>query len=324
MLRSPDLRGYPLNSDATARCSCLLVLWLFTGTISGAAAAETGRSFDIGTPGDEAILGTGIYQREGPNAKSKHSFYRTNSFRWFGNLWTLKLPVTPHRHNEVILRAKLHRSLRLRVGDRYEIILSGMGDSGYEYSVILSADVVGANSIVELQGETVPPVPPSANSRDKRELALAVDWVRIRVLDQLPAGGLALQQLPTAKEPDLPLPFRLRGTEARPLYTDIESYVLQARQMRCNVMTIGPMNGQHYTAFSTTKGTPYRDMHPEFIPRQISALHEHGIAAIGWLPFNVQDLRKPEDCQAARQHPEWRMEFIDWRLCVQVLSGSLP
>ncbi len=53
-------------------------------------------------------------------------------------------------------------------------------------------------------------------------------------------------------------------------------------------------------------------MEPDFIPRQIAALHEWGIAAIGWLPFNVQDTRAVEDCQAARKFPDWTMKFIDW------------
>jgi hypothetical protein len=110
---------------------------------------------------------------------------------------------------------------------------------------------------------------------------------------------------------DPPLNRRLRGTESRPLVTDVEAYVADAVRMDCNVMTIGPMNGQHFTAFPTRNGTPYPKMQPDFIPRQVRALHQHDIAAIGWLPFNVQDLKSPDQCQAAAKHPEWRMEYVE-------------
>jgi hypothetical protein len=104
----------------------------------------------------------------------------------------------------------------------------------------------------------------------------------------------------------------LRGTESRPLFTDIDAYVREARLMRCNVMTIGPMNGQHWTAFPTEHGVPHPQMQPDFIPRQVGELHRWGIAAIGWLPFNVQDLRRAEDCQVAAKYPQWRMQYLDW------------
>ena len=111
---------------------------------------------------------------------------------------------------------------------------------------------------------------------------------------------------------DPPLHYRLRGTESRPLFTDVEAYVKDAVRMRCNVMTIGPMNGRHFTAFATKAGVPYSDMHPDFIPRLVKSLHEQNIAAIGWLPFNVQDLKTAEECEAAKKYPQWRMEYLEW------------
>ncbi|MBI5686639.1 MAG: beta-galactosidase trimerization domain-containing protein [Verrucomicrobia bacterium] len=280
----------------------LPVIMLLCATAFAVQGADE-RFIDIGSPGDEAAIGTGIYQREGPNPKSKAAFYRQCSFRWFSNSWMLKLPVFPNRHNEIVLRAKLGRNVRLRV-DGFETMLRP--GEPYEKSFAIPAAIIGKRDQIELRGEAIPRLVPDA--RDRRELVMTVDWVRVRPVDELPK---VLSPL-AGKEPDLPLPFRLRGTEARPLVADVEGYVLEARLMRCNAMTIGPMNGQHFTAFPTRHGTPTPAMQPDFIRNQIRALHEHGIAAIGWLPFNVQDLRRADQCEAAKRHPEWRMEYIAW------------
>ncbi|MGH9510088.1 MAG: alpha-amylase family protein, partial [Terriglobales bacterium] len=120
---------------------------------------------------------------------------------------------------------------------------------------------------------------------------------------------------------DPPLNYRLRGTELRPDFgytkdverlTDVDKYVADAVRLRCNVMTIGPMDGKHFTAFPAKYGTPYPGIQPDYVPRLVRALHDRNIGVIGWLPFNVQDLSKPEQSQALRKHPELSMEYIPW------------
>jgi len=267
---------------------------------------------NLGLEGDERAVGEGIYQREGPWGWSKDPMGRWVSFRWFSSHWTLTVPVFPGRHNEVRLRAKAGRSERVTVSDGLQAFLFPSADPRNEYRIYVPAEVVKDRDRIELRGEAVPPYKPAEDARDKRELVMMADWVRVRPLDKLPEGAMEAQTMPETKEPDLALPYRLRGTEARPLFTDVEAYVTEARLTRCNVMTIGPMNGQHFTAFPTRYGTPAGNMQPDFLSRQIEALHEQGIAAIGWLPFNVQDLRSADQCQAAAKHPEWRMEFMPW------------
>ena len=285
-------------------------LALHVGATESRDAAE--RVFDIGAPGDEAVIGRGVYGREGPNPQAKHAFYRENTFRWFSGTWTLKLPVVPGRPHAITIRAKFQRTMRLTVGDNTTFLVEGLGDRQYGYTFYLPAATIGDRTEIEVQGACVPAYASPQDGRDRRELVMAVDEIRVRALDRLSEDAWAAQLLPSEPEPDLPLPFRLRGTESRPLFTDVESYVLQARQMRCNVMTIGPMNGCHYAAFASEKATPWRDMHPDFIPELIRGLHAHGIAAIGWLPFNVQDIHHAVDCQAARRHPEWQMRYLRW------------
>jgi hypothetical protein len=281
-------------------------------TATGPVQWPEERFINIGTEGDEDAIIEGAYQREGYNPSSRSPFYRWCNFRWFGNEWAMSLPVYANRNNEVVFRGQSSRMLRMSVPGIIEDVYLPPRPANNEYRIVLTAGAMGDRETIELRGAAIPPVVLADDSRDKRELVITIDWFRVRPLEEADESIMALQQLPDTREPDLPLPFRLRGSEIRPLVTDVESYVLQARMMRNNVMTIGPMNGQHWTAFETKDGIPAQNMQPDFIPRQIAALHEWGIAAIGWLPFNVQDTRKVEDCQAARKYPDWTMKFIEW------------
>lgn len=266
---------------------------------------------NIGVEGDEAVIIGGAHQREGYNPASRDAFFRWCSFRWFGNEWSVRVPVFAGRHNEITVRARPVRTVRLDIPG----VLEGMfvmPGGGFQHRILLPADRLGERESIEIHGASVPPHVPGPDARDRRPLGVAIDWLRVRPIDEIPEDIMALQQLPEEREPDLPLPHRLRGTEMRPLVGDVDSYVMQARLMRCNVMTIGPMNGRHFTAFETRDGIAHPDMRPDYIPNLIEALHEWGIAAIGWLPFNVQDLRSADQCEAANKYPQWRMEYIEW------------
>ena len=275
-------------------------------------AAKGAQHFiNLGLPGDDRWVGQGIYHREGPSAHAKDLLARYVSFRWFSDNWVLTIPVFPHRHNEVVIRGRSRQPLRVTGASGFSAMLLTASGPGYENRFVIPAEHIGAAETFELHGSTITSLEVKAGQSDRRRLVMLTDWVCVRPVDELPADQIAVQSMPTGKEPSLPLSARLRGTEMRPLYTEIAPYVFQARLMRCNVMTIGPMNGQHFTAFPTKYGTVYPKMQPDFIPSQVEALHEQGIAAIGWLPFNVQDLRRPDQCQAANKHPEWRMQYVD-------------
>ena len=282
------------------------------GAVAPGAAPEPHCLVDIGVEGDERAIVEGIYQREGVNSRSRDPFYRSCTFRWFANTWVLDLPVVPDAANLVTFRVKTGRMMDLDLDGQRRTFAFPASPPSYQTRFLIPKAVVGRRDSVRIRGSAVPPYRPSPGTKDGRELAMAVDWIRVERVGEMEQETMAAYGLPAGKEGDLPLPFRLRGTEARPLITDIDSYVLHARLMRCNAMTIGPMNGWHFTAFETRHGTPTPGMQPDFIPGQIQALHEHGIAAIGWLPFNVQDLRKADQCEAANRHPEWRMQYLDW------------
>lgn len=279
-----------------------------TGPVSGPEE----HFINIGAEGDEQAIVSGAYNREGYNERSQSPFYRWCNFRWFGNEWAVRLPVFPNRHNEITMRALPSRMLEVSSPGVLEPTYLMRGAPAHEHAIVIPAEEIGDREQIELRGRAVTPITRGPEARDARELVVTIDWFRIRPIEEVYTPMTGMPPPLEEPEPALPLPHRLRGAEVRPLNTDVASYVHQARIMRCNVMTIGPMNGRHYTAFETEDGIPYPEMRPDFIPEQISALHEWGIAAIGWLPFNVQDLREPEQCMAAQKYPQWTMKYIDW------------
>jgi hypothetical protein len=112
------------------------------------------------------------------------------------------------------------------------------------------------------------------------------------------------------KEPDLPLQDRLRGVEARPVKSVIETYVAILQHQLCNVVTIGPMNGQCFANYASETVPHSPGMDPNWIPGVTKACHDRGIAVIAWLPFNIQDVRKAEDYQPTKRFPQWAMQYI--------------
>jgi len=277
--------------------------------LPNAAPPEQVKRVNVGADGDEDYLVSGFYQREGFNQRSGHPFYSFATFRWFGNAWVVKLPVWPGTDNEVRMRLD-GRPMILRIGDGPEQMLPAA--RRYISTFYIPASQIQGDT-VEVHGRAIAPV--AKRESDARELVATVDDFEIRpvaAMPELPEGMSSMFEIPDEPEVDRPLTDRLRGLESRPLNTDVDAYVTEARLMRCNVATIGPMNGRHFTAFATKDGIPTEGMDPTFIPRQITALHQHGIAAIGWLPFNVQDLRAPDQCEAAKKYPDYTMKYIDW------------
>lgn len=277
--------------------------------LPNAPAPEQVKRVNIGVAGDEAFLLSGFYQPEGFNQRSGHPFYSFATFRWCGNAWSVKLPVWPGTDNEVRMRLD-GRPMLIRIGDGPEQMLPN--PRRYVSTFYIPKGRITSET-VEVHGRAIAPV--GQREGDARELVATVDDFEIRPvtrMPEIPAGVDSMFEIPDEPEADRPLADRLRGLEARPLNTDVDAYVTAARLMRCNVATIGPMNGRHFTAFATKDGIPTDGMDPTFIPRQIAALHQHGIAAIGWLPFNVQDLRAPDQCEAAKKYPAYTMKYIDW------------
>ncbi len=278
---------------------------LLAGTLP-AAAQE--RFIDVGAPGDEAFVGEGLYNREGPYDWSKLAFARENSFRWMSNDWTLRLPVFPRRHNAITFRLRLSRRVELSIPRTdWKAQLLGVSDYRLEQTVGVPREVVGDKTELVLQGHTLKPVAPGG--RDKRTLVAMLDWIKVRVVDNLPP---ATEVTMVHHEPDYPLQNRLRGVEARPSSADIDAFVTILRDQRANVVTIGPMNGQWIANYPSKYAPRAKNMDPEWIPGVIKACHEAGIDVIGWLPFNCQDLRKVEQLEAAKKYPQWTMKFIEY------------
>ncbi len=273
------------------------------------AETETDRKVvDVGHEGDEDYIRDGFYPREGPHAGARISFFRENTFRWSQNRWTFELPVFPSEDNRVRLSARFSGELILKTDNNWALIIEGFGDRLTEYEFVLPAEAVGQSASVVLEGALMSPFRP-ADSR--RETAFALASAAISPTS-VKAGDIVASRLTEGPEEDLPLPFRLSGVEHRPPFIDVEAYADRARLYRTNVSYIGPMDGPHRTNFPTEYGFPRADLDPDYIPEKIAALHRHGMAVIGWVPFTVQTLQRIEDYQPALKYPQWTMEFIEW------------
>ncbi len=280
------------------------------GVVSGVCMAFAADEYfiDVGKQGDEEYLVEGVYQREGHNPKSRAAFYRENDFRWFANQFTLKLPVFPDRHNLIEVRFYGQRSILFESETGWQGEIHGLGTYRYEYTLAIPKKFIGKRTELTVTGQMQPPAVPT--TRDKRELGVTVDWIRVSPVDELPAPAPGVDHA-VNKEPDLPLPDRLRGVEARPLTAHIPSYGSVMREEMVNVVTMGTMNGQGWALFPSEYGIVHERMDPKWVPGVIDELHKSGIAAISWMVFNVQDVRKIEDFQPALKYPEYTMKFIE-------------
>ena len=276
---------------------------------SGALSQPVEEHFiDIGHEGDEDYIIEGVYAPEGPNAKSRAEFYRQNTFRWFSNSFKIKLPVFPETHNLVTLRFFGSRSILLTSDTGWSGAVHGLGTYRYEYSIGIPRQFIGSRREIVLTGRMQPPARPTA--RDPRQLGVTIDWIRVKPVDELPPDSQG-DDYTMNNEPDLPIPDRLRGVEARPLTAHIPSYGRIMREEMVNVVTMGTMNGQGWAFFPSEQGIVHESMDPEWVPGVIEELHKSGIAAISWMVFNVQDVRDIEDFQPARKYPQYKMQFIE-------------
>ncbi len=290
----------------------MAILSLIVLVTSGRGKAQEQTSqphlIDLGSPADEPHIGEGFYGREGPNPNSRSAFFRTRTFRWAANRFVLKdVPVFPGVDNVLRMRALSSRRLELSVGD-WKTRTGGLGDFTWDYALVLPAEVLGNERTVTLVFTALDPVQPG--QRDKRLLCAAVDEISVRPLRPGESVQLLAEVSTVEREADRPLQDRLRGIEWRPTKAEVETYVSILQHQLCNVVTLGLMNGAGWANYPSQYAPHAKGMDPEWLPGAVKACHERGIAVIGWLPFNTQDLRDAEDLQPAKQFPGWTMKFI--------------
>lgn len=292
--------------------------WITLAAVAGllTCVAEAGRGaagdeyvIDIGSESDGPYIGEGLYQREGPNPKSRAQFFRQHSFRWASNDFVLRdLPVFPKVANVLHLRARIRGRVELSAGE-WKTLVPGVLDYTWDYVLVIPKATIGDSTRITIRAKALDRVTPGTT--DKRTLFAAIDSVRIRLLKP----GEIVEEFPgrphMEKEPDLPLQDRLRGVEARPVKSIIETYVAILQHQLCNVVTIGPMNGHGFANYASKTVPPSPGMDPNWIPGVIKACHDRGIAVIAWLPFNIQDVRRAEDYQPAKCFPQWTMKYIE-------------
>ena len=140
---------------------------------------------DIGEPGDERFLRRGFYSREGPVLHSKSEWFRTRTFRWAQSAFTVNLKTFPEQDNRVTLCWKAgNRKFRIRAGT-FEEIVGGASDNTANIEWTLPAKVVGNRSVLAVSFEAINPHRPAPGRKDRRELAAAVDWIRVEATEEL-------------------------------------------------------------------------------------------------------------------------------------------
>ena len=269
------------------------------------AQSVTPRVIDIGAAGDEAFIGEGFYNREGPNPKSRMPIAAKNNFRWAGNAFSLNLPVFPNAHNEITLHACFSGGMRLTVGGNWEKRIFGRGEG--EYVIVIPREVIGVQTQLTLKGQALRPRQPSG--KDTRTLFAIIERVTIRPVAELPKEPQKEDLMAACK--DIPTLDRLRGIERRPADDDVETFVEQLQNERADVVTIGAMFGTGQVFFPSRYATPYPRMNPGWLPDVTKALREKGFKILCWSVFNVQDIRRVEDFVPAKMFPQWQMQYIE-------------
>jgi hypothetical protein len=271
------------------------------------ASTPAEQVLDIGSPGDEAFVGEGFYGREGPVPKSKMPVAARNNFRWARDRFTLRLPMTPSRHNEVTLIGMCRGRLIVSAGSEWRAVVTpGVGAQG-ETTFVIPATVVGQSRLLEFQFRSDRPM--QAGPADKRTLFFLLDKVRIRPVDRLPETI----DLDRPVEPPGPASVRdrIRGIEDRPPQGDPVAFAQGLVAQRADVVTLGTMNGQGRVFFPTELAEPHPRIDPSYLPAVLRELRSRGLGVLSWVVFNVQDLRNVEDFAPAKRFPECQMRFID-------------
>ncbi len=142
---------------------------------------------DIGSPGDDDVIGPGIYQREGPVENMGPVFDAT--FRWCQDRFTLNLPVFAGRANLVSIRMRPHAGdeLLVEAADRPVAIVRSQGD--HQLQFLVPGSVVGDSEFLPVT-LTAPVVLGPASERDPRILYGPLNWVRVRLVE---APGLGAE-----------------------------------------------------------------------------------------------------------------------------------
>ena len=267
------------------------------------------KQVDLGAPGDESAVVKGLYGREGPYPKARLEFAKSCTFRWATNEFALRLPVYAKRRNTILFRVYAGpRILRFSCGD-WSARMFLAGPSRNEYRLVVPAEAIGDKSEIVLRCVALTPAKPNPKRPKARLLMAILDWVRIR-----PAlEDEVMPELDPFAPADhaVPVTLRLRGVEARPATADLDSYMTFMVEGGATAATIGPLNGLVQAAYPSKLAPAHPRMEPDFLPRLIQRLHDAGMAAIAWVPFNVQDLRRIEDYQPIKRFPQWAMKFIE-------------
>lgn len=135
---------------------------------------------DVGAEGDDALIGPGIYQREGPVDDMGPVFDST--FRWCQDAFTLNLPTFPNRLNEVSMRMRARPGHELLVESGGRPIAIARGVSDYRLGFFLPAGMVGERDMVPVTLRA-PVVFGPASERDTRVLYGPLDWVRVQPVE---------------------------------------------------------------------------------------------------------------------------------------------
>lgn len=290
----------------TLRCLPLaVVIVLLEGSLAG--GEDLVRRIDVGASGDEPYLVDGFHQHEGPNRTSKIPLAASDTFRWATNRFSLQLPVTPGRHNEVTFRAYFGGPMIVSVGDCWRSVVTGMGAARKETTFVLPAHVVGDAKELKVECRAIYLRRPGA--KDKRTLFLILAEVLIRPLDELPESS----RIDAVALPPPPEDHRdcLRNVERRPSVSDPVAYAELLAAERANVVTLGTMNGHGMVFFPTELAAVDPRMAPDYLPTVIDELRKRDLHVMSWVVFNAQDVRNTDDFQPIKRFPQWQMHYID-------------
>ena len=137
---------------------------------------------DIGSDSDGPFIVQGFSHREGFNPKSKSEYFRTCTFRWATNNFAVKLPAFPDQANKVTMRTNMGaRRLQFGAGD-WKTVVRGAGKP-CEVGFTIPANVVGKQEQVTLTCTALDPYRRGPNTRDRRELAAAIDWFKVKATE---------------------------------------------------------------------------------------------------------------------------------------------
>ncbi|MBM4078729.1 MAG: hypothetical protein FJ278_03450, partial [Planctomycetes bacterium] len=139
---------------------------------------------DFGAPGDEAVVRDGISGREGPVEKSQDEWFRTHTFRWASNDFVLELPVFSGQDNKVTLATRpTARRFEATTGNwRHALAIEG---EVAEHPFVLPAALVGNNTSLAVRFHALDKYVPPPGAKDTRELAFALDWVRVQATQKV-------------------------------------------------------------------------------------------------------------------------------------------